>query len=379
MAQRGRTGTRGRNTVTTVALACLPALAAVLAACGSIPEPEAYRPTTTAVPDPSATTPAAAAAAGASPTTGLLVPAGPEAQAPLGTNFEPLVPSGYIAAVLVATDQGVLAGDAAAAPQPLPAPLATFRAVRVVDDLLGGVVAQAADPQPGQRGDIVWLPAERGQPTLIDGTGALLLDTGYFDGTPWAVVVHPTGEVVRIRLVDVTTAPLLTLDHDEQLLALSVAGPVHAVAVSDAACGQIRFHDPDGALINLPAPAASGCEVPRRPAFGSLALSPDGTRLAYTVITYRDDGIEATTEVVVRDLATGTDVVRRVVGQDGERITSLSYDGARVVFLHQARTGGAPATELVELGGGGRSVALPLPPGAVTSSVSFARRSVTGG
>ena len=36
-----------------------------------------------------------------------------------------------------------------------------------------------------------------------------------------------------------------------------------------------------------------------------MALSADGRQLAYTMITYRDDGIEAATEVLVRDLATG--------------------------------------------------------------------------
>ena len=282
------------------------------------------------------------------------------------------------ARAIVATDQGVLTGDTAAL-LALPPPLATYRAARVVDDLLGGVVAQAADPRPDTRGDIVWLPAERVQPTLVDGTGSTLLDTGYAEGTPWAVVSRSSGEVVRIRLADLTATPLLTLDHDEQLLSLSAAGAVHAIAVSDADCGQIRFHGADGALVDLPAPAAPICEVPRRPTFGAVALSADGRQLAYTMITYRDDGIEAATEVLVRDLATGTDLVRRTVGQEGERITSLAYDNRRVVYLRQPRDGGPPTPELLDLAGEGRTSALPLPSAAVVSSVSFARQSLTGG
>lgn len=354
-------------------LVLLSVTATVVAACGSIPEPEGFQPPASALAGP--------AASGSAPPDGQAavpgIPAGPGAVDPAAAaGFEPLLPDGYVAQALLATDQGVLAGDTAALLS-LPPPLATYHAARVVDDLLGGLVAQAADPQPGTRGDIVWLPAERGQPTLIDGTGSTLLDTGYTDGTPWAVVAHASGEVARIRLVDLSDTPLLTLDHDEQLLALSAAGAVHAVAVSDAECGQIRFHGSDGALVDLPAPAPPTCEVPRRPTFGAVALSGDGRQLAYTMISYRDDGIEATTEVLVRDLSTGTDLVRRTVGREGEQITSLGYDNRRVVYLRQARAGGPPVPELMELAGEGRTSVLPLPPAAVVSSVSFARRSLT--
>ncbi len=359
------------------ATALLSAPATALAACGSIVEPEGFQVTTSTVVDPAGAG-AAAAQPGGGPGVAPGAPAGPAAVDPAAAaGFETLVPNGYIAQALVATDQGVLAGDTSALLS-LPPPLATFRAVRVVDDLVGGLLAQAADPDPGTRGDILWLPAERGQPTLVDGTGSTLLDAGYVDGAPWAVVARPTGEVVRIRLVDLAATPLLTLDHDEQLLALSAAGAVHAVAVSDAECGQIRFHGPDGALVDLPAPAPPTCEIPRRPTFGAVALSADGRQLAYTMITYRDDGIEATTEVLVRDLATGTDLVRRTVGREGDRITSLAYDNRRVIYLRQARTGGTPTAELMDLAGEGRTSALPLPPAAVVSSVSFARRSLTG-
>lgn len=373
-----------RTTLTGAArprLALLLAVALVLAACGSIPEPEGFVAiTSSTVAD--AADPAGAGAAAPQPGGPAVIPgtpAGPAAVDPAAAaGFQPLLPEGYVAQAIVATDQGVLAGDTAAL-LALPPPLATFHASRVVDDLVGGLVAQAADPVPDTRGDIVWLPAERRQPTLVDGTGSTLLDTGYDEGTPWAVVVRPTGEVVRIRLADLTSSPLLTLDHDEQLLALSAAGAVHAVAVSDANCGQIRFHGPDGALVSLPAPAPPVCEVPRRPTFGAVALSSDGRQLAYTMITYRDDGIEAATEVLVRDLATGTDLVRRTVGQEGERITSLAYDNMRVAYLRQPRAGGPPTPELMELAGGGRTSVLPLPPAAVVDSVSFARRSLTGG
>lgn len=372
----------GRTTVTAARggrLALLLVAALALAACGSIPEPEGFAPTTATVGDGADPAGANAAAPPGGQATALGAPAGPAAVDPAAAaGFAPSVPEGYVAQAIVATDQGVLAGDTAAL-LALPPPLATYRAARVVDDLLGGVVAQAADPSPDTRGDIVWLPAERAQPTVVDGTGSTLLDTGYAEGTPWAVVSRSSGEVVRIRLADLTSTPLLTLDHDEQLLSLSAAGAVHAVAVSDADCGQIRFHGADGALVDLPAPAAPICEVPRRPTFGAVALSADGRQLAYTMIIYRDDGIEATTEVLVRDLATGTDLVRRTVGQEGERITSLAYDNRRVVYLRQPRDGGPPTPELMDLAGEGRTSVLPLPSAAVVSSVSFARQSLTGG
>ncbi|MEZ5407598.1 MAG: hypothetical protein R2761_06205 [Acidimicrobiales bacterium] len=359
-------------TPTARARLALSGLVVALSACGSIPEPASFQPTTSTRAEP-----ASAAASPGDQAAAAGVQALPAAIDPAAAaGFEPLLPDGYIAQALVATDQGVLAGDIAAL-LALPPPLATFRAARVVDDLVGGVVAQAADAAPDARGDIVWLPADRGQPTLIDGTGSTLFDAGFADGTPWAVVAYPSGEVVRIRLVDLTDSPLLTLDHDEQLLALSAAGAVHAIAVSDAACGQIRFHGPDGALIDLPAPALPTCEVPRRPTFGAVALSSDGRQLAYTMITYRDDGIEAATEVLVRDLTTGTDLVRRTVGREGEQITSLGYDNMRVLYLRQARDGGTATPELMELTGEGRTAALPLPPAAAVSSVSFARRSLT--
>ncbi len=357
-------------------IATLLAATVTLAACGSIPEPEGFEPTTSTLAVP------ASGPGGAQPGSPAAVPgtpSGPAAVDPAtAADIGSLIPEGYVAQAIVATDQGVLAGDSAALVS-LPPPLATFHATRVVDDLVGGLVAQATDPRPGTRGDVVWLPAERGQPSLVDGTGATLLDTGYAEGTPWAVVVRPSGEVVRIRLVDLTANPLLTLDHDEQLLALSAAGAVHAIAVSDANCGQIRFHGPDGTLVDLPAPAPPVCEIPRRPTFGAVALSSDGRQLAYTMITYRDDGSEATTEVLVRDLTTGTDLVRRTVGREGERVTSLAYDNMRVVYIRQPRAGGPPAPELMELAGEGRTSVLPLPPAAVVGSVSFARRGLTGG
>ncbi len=377
---RARREPGGRIIVTSTVRAqqgLLSAAALVLAACGSIPEPESFEVTTSSAVA-AAGADAAAVQPGAGPGAGQAPPAGPAAVDPAAAGLEPRPPDGYVAPALVATDQGVLAGDTAALLS-LPPPLATFHATRVVDDLVGGLLAQAVDPSPGVRGDVLWLPAERGQPTLVDGTGSTLLDAGYADGTPWAVVSRPSGEVVRIRLVDLVTAPLLTLDHDEQLLALSAAGSVHAVAVSDAECGQIRFHGTDGALVDLPAPAPPTCDVPRRPTFGAVALSSDGRQLAYTMVAYRDDGIEATTEVLVRDLTTGTDLVRRTVAREGEQITSLAYDNRRVIYLRQNRAGGPPTAELMELAGEERTAVLPLPPAAVVGSVSFARRSLTGG
>ncbi|MDH4074574.1 MAG: hypothetical protein OEW29_01465 [Acidimicrobiia bacterium] len=112
-------------TLTARARLVLSALAVAFAACGSIPEPTSFQPTTSTGVDRAATvSPGGQGAAAAAP-------AGPVAVDPAAAaGFEPFLPDGYVAQALVATNQGVFVGDTATL-LALPAPLVTFHATRV--------------------------------------------------------------------------------------------------------------------------------------------------------------------------------------------------------------------------------------------------------
>jgi Tol biopolymer transport system component len=112
--------------------------------------------------------------------------------------------------------------------------------------------------------------------------------------------------------------------------------------------------------------------------FGAVALSPDGLQLAYTVVSYRDDGIEAGTELVIRDLGGGAILVSRIVGKDGEQIDALSFDGRRV--LYQRRSAGAVAVFLQPITGQVAAERLTMPSTVSgLNSVSLARLPVATG
>ncbi len=339
--------------------------AAVVPSCGQIPEPEGF---TVAVSTSQAALDAAPEE-DAVPVAGLGI-------TPTSAEFVPRAPDDYEPEVLVATSGAVLASSPEGL-RPLAGPLAEQGTTRVVDDLLGGVVVQESAVGADKAGPVVWLAAQGAEPAVIDSKGARLLDVGYVDGSPSAVVLRAGGQVERIRLVDLATTPMVTLDPNEDLLALSASGGLHAVAVANDRCGDLRFYSADGEQLVLNGPGEPDCIVPRRPAYGEVALSPDGQAVAYTVPTYRDDGIVVATELVIRDLTSGQESMRRKIGQDGDLIVALSFDGERAVFLRQS--GSVSSVALLGLTGDRVETLLALPDGANVSSVSFARLRLASG
>lgn len=298
-----------------VTMRLLVVLAVVGVGCGEIVEPEAFSLTTVAPVADSGASSVAAPIPGEPVTTGLVA------------DFFPVRDDDYVPEVLISTSQSVLSVGPTGV-QPLVGSFAGLNTTRAFDDLLGGLVVQRGI----EDGEVIWLPAQGEEPAVLDESGARLLDVGYSDGSPIAVVALED-RLEQIRLVDAERFPLPVLEDGEEVLALSSSGGLHALAVANVRCGEVRFFNAAGDLIDLNGPGEPDCPVPRRPAYGAVGLSPDGSSLAYTVVSYRNDGTEAGTQLVVRDLESGSVFFRTLIGDDGDRITAVTYDGDRVAYL----------------------------------------------
>lgn len=298
--------------------ALLVALAVVAAACGDVVQPEGFAVSTSILAvegdDADASSVEAPAADNGDPAS--LV----------SDNFLPQRPVDYTPELLVSTDDEILLAAPGTVASGLTGTYAGLSSARAVDDLLGGLVYQ----QTGVDGDVIWLTSDDATVQVL-AEAVELLDVG-FSGAGFAVV--QSGQALEhIRLVDAERQPFITLAEGEEILNLSVSGGLHAMATANEECGDLRFFDVEGTEIEVQGPGEPNCPVPRRPYFATVALSPDGAAMAYTIVTYRDDGLEAGTELVVRDLANGRAYFRRKIGEDGDRITQLTFDGDRVAYL----------------------------------------------
>ncbi len=349
-----------------LALAVFLALAAV-AACGEVVEPEGF-----SIAPPDTVEGDAAAAddevdpevAGVSSASSTSVP-----------EFVPSIDD-YVPEILVSSEDDLLVAGADGLTEPLDTPVGSVSATTAVDDFLGGLVVQAAAPGAAAGpGPVLWLPAEGGEPVVVDDEGALLLDVGFDEGAATAVVLVNQDQIDLIRLVDDERGELVGLGEEEELLDLSAGGGIHALVVRNDRCGDLRFYAADGNEIDLNGPGEPDCIVPRRPAYGAVALSPDGGAMVYTEVSYRDDGIEVGTDLVARELSTGTEYYRRPIGEDGERIESLSFDGNRAAFL--LRSDGTATATLIDLN---TETVIPVDLTGITGvgSLSFARLPLAG-
>jgi len=331
--------------------AALVALILALSACGEIPEPEGFSIVTGSTvggPDEQSAT------------------EGIQGQVELGatatTSFVPRAPDDYVPEVLVASFSRLLVAG-----------LDTTRildvesgGVRAVDDLLGGIVMQQRPPG----NEVFWLPAQGSDPQLVGRGDVQLLDVGYVGGSPFAVVLGEAGRIERIRLVDHARTPMVTLAEDESLVGLSASGGLHALIVANERCGDFRFFSAEGREIDLNGPGEPDCIVPRLPAYGAVALSPDAGAVLYTVLSYREDGIESATELVARELSTGIEYFRRKIGEDGDQVLALSFDGQRATYLRQS--GLERSVTVLDMSGEGSEVSVAVGEADV-ESVSFAR------
>jgi hypothetical protein len=332
-----------------------------VAACGEIPEPEGFvAPTSTT-----------------SVVGGLVGEAVPDAGDTAGVEsrsrpaFVPSPPDNYVADLLLVVNGEVLTAADGTDLVSVPSAATVDGVVDAADDFLRGLVVERAAAER----EIVWLQ-QGGSADTVESGSVDLLDVGYQEGSPVAVVLTG-GEVVElIRLVDSERTTMVNLRDDEQLLSLSASGDLYALVVSNEQCGDLRFYTGDGTEVQLGGPGEPDCIVPRRPAYGAVALSPSGQDMAYTVVTYRADGIPESTELVLRDLTTETDYRRRVIGDLGDRVESLSFDGDRVVFARRSVDGGEVA--LVEIGAENPESIIETGSEAQADSVSFARLPLAG-
>lgn len=205
---------------------------------------------------------------------------------------------------------------------------------RIVDDFLGGLVAQL-------EGDVIqWLPADGAAPTLISRANGSLLDAGFVDDTlAVQAFLEVAGGIDRVKLVDGEREPFTRFDDGATVVAFSSSNGIQAVAIGDAACGSLAFFNTSGQRIDLGGPSDPECPVPRRPHFGAVAMSPGGDVVAFTEVDYRDDGLPASTVLTLLELESGSVLLAEQVGRPGEQIESLSYDGRRLAFLRTGETG----------------------------------------
>ncbi|MEM7338018.1 MAG: hypothetical protein AAF467_05170 [Actinomycetota bacterium] len=330
-------------------------------ACGAVVEPESFTlPTSTTV---------AAVESGASSVEAPEV--SPSSSTTISDEFYPQPPPEYVPELLISTDRAVLSAGPAGV-RALTAGFSGLDTSRAVDDLLNGLVIQRRDAV----GEVVWLQAGDSEPQTVVGSGATLLDVGFRDGSPIAIVVVGGGVIEQIRLVDQDRNELVTLGEEESVISLSAAGGVQALVTADAECGALRFYAFDSEITFAGLPELA-CEVPRRPGFGAVALSPDGGAVAYTVVTYRDDGLEVGTELFVQELGADSPFFSRKIGEDGDRITGLSFDGDRVAYLR--RSADALTVSILNLLEGAPEQPVELVDVTSVESVAFARLPVTTG
>lgn len=304
------------------------------AACGELTPPEAYIASTS--------TTVAASSEDESQTTS------EESTAAAAQQDEPFAPTadpGYVPTLLVAANRPIYAVDGLDS-IPLSGALAGLQGVRVYDDLGGGLVIQEND------GAIVYRQAQGQTDTLLESSDAVLLGVGFWDGSPRAFVQSTPSRVDWIRVVSETPGEYerrthFELGEGERIVAFSASLNVQAVVVQDEDCGELRFYGADGQRLSLREPPPPACTFPGRPSFGSVALSPDGGAVAYTIVTYRDDGTEQVTELAALELLTGVGIASHRVGENLDTVSSLTYDGKRAAYIRAS--GGDETVAVLDL------------------------------
>jgi hypothetical protein len=333
------------------------AIALLAPACAELTPPAAYSPTTssTVVADPQGS--------------GETVEETPtEAPEPIA-EFVPTAAPGYVPSLLVAANRPVFAVDGLDS-LPLAGNLAGLQALRVFDDLGGGVVVQRSD------GSVDYLLSQGRTDLLLEPSDALLLDVGFWGASPRAFVRSAPGRVDWIQLVTEEQGRYERRTHfelaeAEEIVDFSASRDIQAVIVKGEGCGQIRFYNADGQQLALPEPPPPPCTFPGRPSFGSVALSPDGGAVAYTIVTYRDDGTEQVTELAARELLSGQAIFNRRIGENLDAISSLTYDGKRVAYVRSS--GGDESVTLLDLTDGSSELAVDLLGATDIHSVAFTR------
>jgi hypothetical protein len=332
------------------------------ASCGELEQPAAFSPTTSST-----------LATGVEQETASQVQERPGVSVGVD-EFVPTPPADYVSSLLVSSAAFVFSVDSGLS-APLAGSLNDVQATRAVDDFDGGLVIQNIG------GEIVHRPDQSEAEVLIPAEeGDRLLDVGFWGASPQVMVQVGERQVDRIQLV--TERPgdererevHLTLADDEEIVALSASRDLQAVIVKDSQCGELRFYGSDGEIIPIADPEPPPCELPGLPSFGAVALSPDGDAVAYTLVSYRSDTTEAGTDLVVRELIVASDFLNLRIGEAGDSITSLAFDGDRAGYLRTSA--GAQSVTLLDLVARAELPVDLIQAGDI-SSLSFARMPVT--
>lgn len=229
------------------------------------------------------------------------------------------------------------------------------------DDLFGGIVAQTTD------GSVVWFPGTGGGPRVVETEDGRLFDVGYVAGTPEAITER-AGQVTRTRLVDNEALVLTGLAAGAEMVDLSSAGGVVALATSDTECGDVRFLSGEGEELAIDPFDDLTCDRAARPTIGSVGMSPDGEALAYTIVTYREDGVEQSTTLRAVELTSGAEIIDAEVGGSGEAVSSLAFDGVSAVMVRRS----SARSDVIQVDAIGIGV-IELPGIANPRGVTFAR------
>ena len=279
---------------------------------------------------------------------------------------------GYVPEVLIAAGTQALEASAnTLVAEEIPGPIQDLAVARMADDYVGGVVVGELS------GPVVYVDGQ-GDPETIDDSGAELLDVGYWEGSPRAFLLVGNNMIDWVQLASEqeaatrTRQPHLSLADNESVVDFSASRDLQAIAIGDEDCGSLRFYGRTGVDLSLPSPEQPECTFPGRPTYGAVALSRDAGAVAYTVVTYRADGLEAATELVVRELGSTVPLVpRRRIGEDLDRITSLSFDSDRVVYVKES--GETTSVIVLDLDGTESQVVVEAD---VVRSVSFTRNPI---
>lgn len=293
---------------------------------------------------------------------------GESSDAATESSFVPRAPDGYVPGVAFVSGDALMLVEGSEA---VPVDGAGAGVVRAFDDLLGGLVVEHAMPDGG----VVWHPAEGAEPVMVAPAPARLLDVSFTNGEPVARVLTGGNRIERVGLVELDTSTVLELDPAQQVVQMSSAGTLNAVALTDDGCGSLEFVTDSGDAVRPIINAAVECAMPRFAALGGVALSPNGRAAVYTEVSFRDDGVEIATDLVAVDLRSGVVYARRSIGGGGVNVSSLAFDGRRVV-LARNRPDGSDVV-LVDLAIGASSneqVVYSVPEPGSVQQVTFIRR-----
>jgi hypothetical protein len=337
-------------------------IGSVGAGCRQLEEPEAYSPTTSTT-----------LVEGVDQEIAAQVQEQDDSAGGLG-EFVPSAPPGYQPALLISADTSLLRVEASDA-TPVAEELASLATTRAVDDLGGGLVTQSESGGP-----IVYRQGQGVAEVLIDDPGAVLLDVGYWDGSPRAFI-EIDGRIDWIQLAGSPGARQrqthVELGADEELVSFSASRNLQAIIVQDSQCGELRFHDATGQRLDFQPATTPECVFRNRPVYGDVALSPGGDAVAYTIVAYLADGNENGTDLAARELIAGSEHYFRIpVGEAFEAIDALTFDGRRAGYIKRS-VDQPDAVTLLELTVGGRNQTVALPEETVANSVAFARIPIT--